>query len=114
MNIGINEFQFPKTQNLKYERLAREAREALSFIILIFIYWNGGNIHGPSNINKLLSNVVKNDTIDLKNEKLCSQDVNILTYCIARSYITMNWELINLCDCKLKSVMKNAARYFKA
>ena len=54
-----------------------------------------------SNINKLLSNVVKNDTIDLNKDKLCSQDVNILTYCIARSYITMNWELINLSECQI-------------
>ena len=25
----------------------RKARQALSFIILVFIYWNGRNIHGP-------------------------------------------------------------------
>ena len=54
-----------------------------------------------SKIEESLNNVVKNDTINLNNEKFCSQDVNILTYCITRSYITMNWKMINLSNCEI-------------
>ena len=54
-----------------------------------------------SKIKESVSDVVKNDTIDLSNDKLYLQDVSILTYCIARSYITMNWKLINLSNCQI-------------
>ena len=47
LDIGIHEIRYPKTQNRKYKRLECEARQALSFIMFIFIYCNGGNIHGP-------------------------------------------------------------------
>ena len=55
-----------------------------------------------SKIKESVSDVVKIDAIDLSKEELCLQeDVNILTYCIARSYITMNWVMIDLSDCKI-------------
>ena len=54
-----------------------------------------------SKINKSVTNIIKNNTIDLSNDKLHLQDVSILTYCIARSYITMNWKLINLSNCQI-------------
>ena len=47
LDIGIHEIRYPKTQNRKYKRLERQA---LSFIMFIFIYCNGGNIHGPRRI----------------------------------------------------------------
>ena len=54
-----------------------------------------------SKIKDSLNNVVRNDTINLSNENLYLQDVSILIYCITRSYITMNWKMINLSNCEI-------------
>ena len=54
-----------------------------------------------SQVKESLSSVVKNDTINLCHEILSSCDVDLLTYCITRSYITMNWKMINLSHCKI-------------
>ena len=54
-----------------------------------------------SKIKGTLSKVIKDDAIDLSNNFLTLQDISVLTYCIARSYITMNWNVINLSNCKI-------------
>ena len=52
-------------------------------------------------VKEPLSSVVTNDTINLCDERLSSCDVDLLTHCITRSYITMNWKVINLSHCKI-------------
>ena len=54
-----------------------------------------------SPVKESLSSVVTNDAIDLCSEMLSSCDVGLLTYCITRSYITMNWKMINLSQCSI-------------
>ena len=54
-----------------------------------------------SEVKENLSDVVKNDTINLSYETLCLNDVSLFTYSITRSYITMNWKNINLSHCKI-------------
>ena len=43
--------------------------------------------------------VIEDDIINVSNETLCLTDINILAYFISKSYITMNWTLIDLSDC---------------
>ena len=54
-----------------------------------------------SRVKESLSSVVTNDTIDLNGEILYLEAVSRLTYCITRSYITMNWKMIKLSGCKI-------------
>ena len=60
-----------------------------------------------SKVKETLSDVVKNDTINLSYEALCLNDVSLLTYSITRSYITMNWKNIDLSYCKISSTECN-------
>ena len=45
--------------------------------------------------------MVKNNTINLSKESLSLIEIQILSYLIARSCITKEWQLINLSDCQL-------------
>ena len=54
-----------------------------------------------SKVKDSFSNIFKNDMINLSNETLYLQDVSLLSNCITRSYITMNWKLINLHSCRI-------------
>ena len=60
-----------------------------------------------SKVKETLSDVVKNDTINLSCEALCLNDVSLLTYSITRSYITMNWKNIDLSYCKISNTECN-------
>ena len=54
-----------------------------------------------SEIQESLSTIVRNDTINLSGEKLSHTDMNMLSYFVARSYITKEWQIINLCNCNI-------------
>ena len=52
-----------------------------------------------SEMNKSLSTVIRNDAIDLSEETLSITDTNILSYFIAKSSMTKEWQTINLSKC---------------
>ena len=54
-----------------------------------------------SEVKETLNEVVKDDIINLSHEALCLEAIGLLTYSITRSYITMNWKIINLSHCKI-------------
>ena len=54
-----------------------------------------------SKIKESVSDVVKNNSINLSAENLSRTDINMLSYFVARSYITKEWQLINLCQCNI-------------
>ena len=54
-----------------------------------------------SKVKDSFCNIFKYDIINLSNETLHLRDVSLLNNCITRSYITMNWKLINLHDCSI-------------
>ena len=52
-----------------------------------------------SEMKESLSTVIKNDTINLSEETLSITDTNILSYFIAKSSMTKEWQTINLSEC---------------
>ena len=54
-----------------------------------------------SEIKESICDVVKNDTINLSEADLSCTDTNMLSYFVARSYITKEWQIINLCNCNI-------------
>ena len=54
-----------------------------------------------SKMRDLLSSVVKTDIINLSNEKLSVTEVDIISHFIVKSYVTMEWLLIDLSHCNI-------------
>ena len=54
-----------------------------------------------SKIKESVSDVVKKNSINLSGENLTHTSTNMLSYFVARSYITKEWQLINLCECNI-------------
>ena len=72
-------FQFNKVDSLQLYQILLEAPD--------------------SKLKNSISKVVKDDRIDLSGEKLSTREINIVSYFIVRSYVTMNWQIIDLSDC---------------
>ena len=65
-----------------------------------------------SEVKETLNEVVKDGIINLSHEALKLEAIGLLTYSITRSYITMNWKIINLSHCKISDTecKKNISR----
>ena len=54
-----------------------------------------------SKIKEHLVDVITSDTLNLSEQNFTSDDMGMLAYFVARSYITQQWKLISLSDCNI-------------
>ena len=82
----------------KFPGIAHELRNNKVICLQLFQIF----LEAPdSEIKESICDVVKNDTINLSEADLSCTDTNMLSYFVARSYITKEWQIINLCNCNI-------------